>query len=326
MKKYKTPNGFKKFIRRCWRNLPEFFTFKVPFEEPSKEKIVFIVGSGRSGTTILKNELSSRYHIKFPVEMPALGSMIKAYFFWRVINYNAKFEVINSFFMSLLVRSYDVNIETRDIEGKVKNYNISREYGFERFTLEDSAVKDSIGFSYLYIALLKRILDISDSSDAIGDKTPWNTFHMRKIAKNFPNALFVHIVRDGREVAVSYNKSLGKLMNLNVTDGAKRWRDSLSKVDDMRGVLGNRLIELKYEDLISDPDKTLDRLSQSLGLKARESRILIEDMDSDIQQHSNLRKSISEVARANKAESLKIPSSDLKVMKKYLLAYGYMDE
>lgn len=326
MKRYSPPSRFKKFVRRYWRNIPEFFGFKAPFENASREKIVFIVGSGRSGTTILKNELSSRYHIKFPVELPALGSMIKAYFFWRIINYNATFEVINNYFMSLLVKSYDVDIETRDTEGRIKNYNIAREYGFDQLNLKGHVDTDGVGFSSMYIALLKRIVNISDTAEAIGDKTPWNTFHMRKITLNFPNSLFVHIVRDGREVAASYEKSLGELMNLTVADGAKRWKDSLSKVESMRGILGDRLIELKYEDLVSDPDATLDRLSQRLGLKPREHRIQIEDMDSDIQQHSNLKKSISKNARTNKAAVLKIADSDLKVMQKYLLAYGYLDE
>ena len=326
MKTYKAPRKFKKLIRRYWRNIPEFFGFKVPFENASRENIVFIVGSGRSGTTILKNELSSRYHIRFPVELPALGRMIKAYFVWRIVNFNATFEMINSFFTSLLVKSYDVDIETRDTEGKVKNYNISKEYGFDRIYLKNLVDKDDVGFSNLYIALLKRIVNTADTTDAIGDKTPWNTFHMRKIASNFPNALFVHIVRDGREVAASYEKSLGELMNLTVTDGAKRWRDSLSKVSSMRGFLGDRLIEIRYEDLVRDPDATLDRLSRRLGLKPRVHRIQVKDMDVNIQQHPNLKKSISEDARINKAASLKVADSDFKLMKKYLLSYGYINE
>lgn len=326
MKRYNPPGRFKKLVRRFWRNTPEFIGFKAPFENASRENIVFIVGSGRSGSTILKNELSARYHIKFPVELPALGSMIKAYFLWRIVNFNATYEMINNFLTSLLVKSYDVDVETRDTEGRVKNYNISKEYGFDRICLKKLVDKDDVGFSQLYIALLKRIVNTADTTDAIGDKTPWNTFHLRKIASNFPNALFVHIVRDGREVAASYEKSLGELMNLTVTDGAKRWRDSLTKVDSMRGFLGDRLIELKYEDLVRDPDATLDRLSQRLGLKPRVLRIQIQDMDSDIQQHSNLKKAISKDARTNKTAALEVADSDLKLMKKYLLAYGYLDE
>lgn len=325
MKVYSAPGSLKKKIIRIWRNIPEFYAFKVPFDMRSQEKIIFIVGSGRSGTTILKNELASRYHIKFPIELPALGSMIKSYFIWRIFNKNAKFSEIQKYFMSLLVKSYDVNIETRDTKGNNKIYNISNEYNFRKINFNMVGNQNEIGFSHLYIDLLKIVLKINDD-DLLGDKTPWNTFHIHKISENFPNALFVHIVRDGREVAASYEKSLGDLMNLSISDGAKRWSDSLRKVNSMKNHLGNRLIELKYEDLVLNPDMILDKLSKRLNLKERTHRIEVNDLDTDIQQHQNLNKNISGTLRGNVSDSIELCDADLQLMRKYLIMYGYLDE
>ena len=326
MKIYRRPGLLKKFIRVFWRNLPELYGFKIPFDAKSDESIVFIIGSGRSGTTILKNELSRKYKISFPIEMPALGVMIRGYYLWRLCNPTANISKAKEYFKRSLVRHYDVDVHTRDREGHEKIYNVLEYYDLKNIKLDCLNESSGFGFSILYIKLLREILDKEGVDEAIGDKTPWNTFHLTKIVKNFPNAKFIHIVRDGREVAVSYKDSLGELMNLSVTDGALRWRDSLRKVESSRKDIGNRLLEVRYEDFITDTDRVLANIARFLRVEPRRAAVDVVDLDIDIQQHQNLNKEISGASRNTKSSLISLNIEDAKRLRKFLLQYGYIDE
>ncbi len=54
-----------------------------------------------------------------------------------------------------------------------------------------------------YAALLGRVLALAIRVGSLGDKTPGYVSYLPTLARMFPDARFVHIVRDGREVAAS---------------------------------------------------------------------------------------------------------------------------
>jgi len=56
-----------------------------------------------------------------------------------------------------------------------------------------------------------------------GDKTPFNTFNMRELIKAFPNAQFIHIVRDGRDVHLSW-REVDWCKGRDVRTSAEKWR------------------------------------------------------------------------------------------------------
>jgi hypothetical protein len=96
-----------------------------------------------------------------------------------------------------------------------------------------------------------------------GDKTPLYTLGIALIHEQLPEARFVHLIRDGRDVALS-------MMPLpfgpdTVTDMAHHWRRTLEKTRSR----GRRLpyyTEVRYEDLVRDPAGILRRLCDFLDL------------------------------------------------------------
>jgi hypothetical protein len=91
------------------------------------------------------------------------------------------------------------------------------------------------------------------------EKTPTNVYCFENIAKVTPDVPLIHLVRDGRDVAVS-------LMNrdFNLFGAGSRWLfDTLA---GLRARGHDRYLELRYEELVRDPDRTLSTAFAHLGV------------------------------------------------------------
>ncbi len=99
------------------------------------------------------------------------------------------------------------------------------------------------------------------------DCTPEHLLHLDRIKETIPDALVIHIIRDGRDVALSTAK-LGyirpawwdKTPNVNVAGLYWEWMVRKGREDGKR--LGRDYIEVRFEQLISDPRATLATLSE----------------------------------------------------------------
>jgi hypothetical protein len=106
--------------------------------------------------------------------------------------------------------------------------------------------------------------EYSPESSRWGDKNNFFLHHVDTIDKIFPDALFIHIVRDGRDVACSYRdlKNMkGKYaprLPAIVGDVAHRWVDNLKAIEDsLNRIDYRRSFIIRYEDLVNDPEQTL---------------------------------------------------------------------
>jgi Sulfotransferase family len=98
-----------------------------------------------------------------------------------------------------------------------------------------------------------------------GDKTPRHVIFIPELAQMFPEARFVHIVRDGRDVALSLLEVDKEIPDLRTA--ARFWRDRVMKArEDGRALGGDRYIEVRYEDLLDDAEGELRRLCSFVDL------------------------------------------------------------
>jgi sulfotransferase family protein len=97
-----------------------------------------------------------------------------------------------------------------------------------------------------------------------GDKTPGYVMHLPLLERMFPDAQFVHVVRDGREVAVSLaERPWGPA---SAIAGAFWWRTKAGRgVRDGRRLGRDRYCELRLEDLVDAPEEQLRRVCEFLG-------------------------------------------------------------
>ena len=96
-----------------------------------------------------------------------------------------------------------------------------------------------------------------------GDKTPYYLRHMAMLAAVLPEARFVHIVRDGRDAALSI-VPLWFGPN-SVEEAAADWRDTVLEARRQAATLPHYL-EVRYEDLVREPEPTLRRVCAAIRL------------------------------------------------------------
>jgi hypothetical protein len=96
---------------------------------------------------------------------------------------------------------------------------------------------------------------------------PDNVLHAERVKRDIPNALFVHIIRDGRDIALSLKKmggftplpwDRGETNSLVAT--ALYWQWMVRRGRAVARMFPENYIEIRYEDLINNPRETLARL------------------------------------------------------------------
>ena len=97
-----------------------------------------------------------------------------------------------------------------------------------------------------------------------GDKTPQYCRHLPAIAALLPEARFVHLVRDGRDVAVSLRERWFSPGH-DIAVQAAFWRDQVAAAR-RDGPATGRFLELRFEDLVREPEASLRRLCHFLEL------------------------------------------------------------
>lgn len=118
-----------------------------------------------------------------------------------------------------------------------------------------------------------------------GDKTPHYTRKMPLIEQVLPEARFIHLIRDGRDVALS-------LMEVHfgpddVRGAAERWTKWIAKAR-RHGERVDHYLELRYEDLIADPEPVLRRICDFVQLPWDPAML---------EYHKGASERISEIAR-----------------------------
>ena len=110
------------------------------------------------------------------------------------------------------------------------------------------------------------------------DQTPDHLLYIPQIKREIPDALIVHIIRDGRDVALSYVKQgwahpLPWDRHQQLSMAGLFWEWIVSKGRDYGRKLGPDYYELHYEDLVEKPRETLRALGEFLGQELDYDRI-----------------------------------------------------
>ena len=200
----------------------------------------FVVGVGRSGTTLLRMMLDSHPEMAIPPETHFLPPMIEQFSRLRVTP-ERLLEAIREAPQSGLPESGVSEDELLDRLRQLKPLN----------------APDSIRAFYgLYAERAGK--------PRWGDKTPRYVTSMAKLARAIPEARFVHMIRDGRDVALSTNRRLVELRGSRPVPAermAKRWRHRILSARRVEQVKG-RYMEIRYEDLVRDTEPGLRRVCE----------------------------------------------------------------
>lgn len=117
-----------------------------------------------------------------------------------------------------------------------------------------------------------------------GDKTPAHIFFVPQLLQWFPNSKIIHTFRDPRAIYASRKKKAEKKTGLRRGGVAFQLASSLHVITNWRRVenrhrryqeqFPNRYTLLKYEDLVLQPEATLERLCRFLDIPLTDPMLL----------------------------------------------------
>ena len=127
------------------------------------------------------------------------------------------------------------------------------------------------GFHGIFEAILQSWAD-DRGKPRWGEKTPQHTLSWRIMLEAFPEQRVLHLVRDGRDVALSYKQAFfGPKHMFHI---ARRWQRFLSEAEAAGDALGpGAFLRVRYEDLLAEPERTVRGVCDFLG-EAYEPRML----------------------------------------------------
>ena len=272
----------------------------------------FIIGSGRSGNTLLRSILSGNSDISIPPESYRIPFAIKKFHIFNNRDWEdivpqvlKEFEDCKEF--------YTWEIDITDAQKRLEN-------------IADSKRTLSNIFDELFCTYTEKH---SPGSKIWGDKTPMNTLYLDWIGTVFPRSKFIHIIRDGRDVASSYLKME---RYDTILEAANRWINSIESAQSFGSKIKENYIEIRYEELVTKPEEvikyTCDFLDIDYDSKMLDHTKQVKKLgDTDKQHHSNLSKPISSDSvgkwRNNLSESDQ--ESITKLLHKHLQRLGYAD-
>jgi hypothetical protein len=225
-----------------------FFSSKVRYKSEGESDmtsgiLLFIVGCGRSGTSLLGSMMNAH---------PEVAITYEAEFIRRLALRRHRYELAGSF---------DADAFQAELVG-------SR--SFPALDMSETEVHAVLTPTPLdYAEAIRRLLAAyahRRGKSFSGDKTPDGVLTMRLIADLFPEVRFLHIIRDGRAVALSLLQT--EWGAKTIEDAAYYWRSRVRAGRRAGRAIGpDRYREVRYEDLVSQPDNTLSQLCRFLGLE-----------------------------------------------------------
>ncbi len=212
----------------------------------------FVVGMNRSGTTLLRMMLDAHPDLTIPPETHFVPDTIKA----------AKAD-------GATPRSV---LEAMKAHREWGDFEISDEEMLGRF---EALPKLRPGPA---VRSFYEIYSERQGKPRYGEKTPTYVQKMKLIQRALPEARFCHVVRDGRDVALSVLDRT--VRDLTAADVAKRWQKKVTKAREDSPQL-NHYTEIRYEDLILDTEPVLRRVCEFFELSWTDELLTYHERSAD---------------------------------------------
>jgi len=207
---------------------------------------VFVLGCPRSGTTVLYHMLLSAGNFAVYRAESNVFSVLQPHF-GNLRSEGNRRELLRQWFQSRLFQV--TGLDAEDVRKKIMR-DCHSAGDFLRIVMEETARHQSV--------------------ERWADCTPDHLLYIPEIKRQIPNALVVHIIRDGRDVALSYVKQgwaypfpWDHKEHLSVA--GLFWEWIVSRGREYGRALGSDYYELHYEDLVERPRETLLALGNFVG-------------------------------------------------------------
>jgi hypothetical protein len=200
---------------------------------------VFIIGSPRSGTTLLRNILSRHPALAICGETRFFADVYKRRrVFGDLAEPNNRHRLVDEYLSTARVRRLGV-----DIPG-----------------LREKLLRESSSYPGLFTSIMQYYAE-SQGKTRYGEKTPHHAFHAETLCAWYPGAAIIHLVRDPRDVVASLER-MPWAPNSIVSNS---WMWLLFNRAARRSQRQPGYLLVHYENLVARPEEELARICAHIG-------------------------------------------------------------
>lgn len=212
----------------------------------------FIIGAARSGNTLLRALLVGHSAIAVPPESYVLGGIARK---WDRLNFLGWEELVKT-----VIGEFESHPEFHTWQTELwPVYEPLLQIETERRSL--AIILDTI---YRHYAATH-----ASGAGIWGDKTPLNTERIFLIGRVFPGARYIHMLRDGRDAVSSAVRA--RMFGGSVEAACEQWLLRVRSARELgERIDSSRYMELRYEDLVTDPKSAVQWVCTFLGIEFEE--------------------------------------------------------
>ncbi|MCL4221367.1 MAG: sulfotransferase [Phycisphaerales bacterium] len=214
----------------------------------TEPRYFFLVGSPRSGTTLLQTMLMRAPGVSMPPELHYVHITYKRRHRMSDIRTDRGWEQARN---AILARCQHSDVD------------------MDRAMFDDLCADADRTYADLLRCWLRAIGAV-DHAQVVGEKTPNHCEWILELSAMMPEARFVHIMRDPRDSALSQREAFKR----PALQAAVRWKRDLEMHRDCVRLMPRwRYTAVRYEDLVTDPQGVLRPLCSFLGLEYRDEML-----------------------------------------------------
>lgn len=269
-------------------------------EELKQIQFAFIVARGRSGTTLLRTMLNANKNTISPFESKVIIHVKQRY----------------------------TNEDKWD-KAKVLQFieDIYEDVKFKNFWAIDKKVLTEKIFSFpveqLDLQLLMKIVFLAFPTEfekeritLLVDKNPPYAVFLEDLHRIFPDAKYIHLIRDYRDNIQSIKKT-NPIKNISVL--AHGWLNDNLKIERFKAKHPKQFHTLRYEDLVQDPVNGLKGICEHLGIKFQDEMVSFQDkLKTEINKNTNIQKEHKAFLKYHGNLSKPVNTESINKWKKYL--------
>lgn len=201
----------------------------------------FIVGSGRCGSTLLRLILAGHSRIQIPPETWFIGDLVRELPLWGPISAAQVDRAVD--IMTGHFRWPDMQIPAEEFRRSAS-------------ALAAPRLVDVINLVYQHHLRVH-------GKQRFGDKTPPYFEIIPELSVLYPGAKFIHLIRDGRDVAISF---IENEYSERYYQRRFDWRRAMRfRRHNNASAHGGRILEVRYEDLVTNLERTVRQICEYLG-------------------------------------------------------------
>lgn len=214
---------------------------------PTQAPIVFLVAKDRSGTTLLQTMLDSHPNICAPLESRFVLHLKNKYQGKKLWSKKLKNQFVQDLFKEQkMILLWEIDKDALKI--RLENLPESTTYG--------EICKQ------VYIS--SKSFHRKETIKLIVDKNPIYAIMIPLIKEVYPEAKFIHLVRDYRG---NINSILKFYRKISIKKLGLSWVMTNSEIEKSKEMQPENFITLRYEDLLDNPKSELERLTNYFNLE-----------------------------------------------------------